>query len=184
MPLCGTTMKHLLAIAWLVSSAYAFVPQTTIAKNGASRRFAVTSRDDDSTGPALISRQDFVTFASTMAVSSSAAVLGLTMQPNVAQARGRATFEVAYRKFTPRIVAGGEFYSTDMKKMIAARRKQLLPTSPIGRKTHFTLFSFEGVSDILMSVNPVLAELEVVHRSHGADRWLQRVLNAARVNAK
>jgi hypothetical protein len=116
---CGTTMKHLLAIAWLVSSAYAFVPQTTIAKNGASRRFAVTSRDDDSTGPAL-SRQDFVTFASTIAVSSSAAVLGLTMQPNVAQARGRATFEVAYRKFTPRIVTGGEFYSTDMKKMIAA----------------------------------------------------------------
>jgi hypothetical protein len=111
-------MKHLLTIAWL-ASAYAFVPQTGNAKNGASQRYAVTSRGDDSTVPSF-SRQDFITYVSTIAVSSSAAVLGLTMQPNAAQARGRATFELAYRKFTPRIVAGGEFYSTDMKKMIAA----------------------------------------------------------------
>jgi hypothetical protein len=36
-----------------------------------------------------------------------------------ALARGRATLEFAYDKYTPRILAGGSFYKSQLKSMIA-----------------------------------------------------------------
>lgn len=35
-----------------------------------------------------------------------------------AQARGRATLDQAYERYTPRIIAGGEFFSRDFRKLI------------------------------------------------------------------
>lgn len=66
-------------------------------------------------------RQEFVHDAIQV---TSAAMLGgmvvLSTGPNdIASARGRATLEVAYRKFTPRIIAGAEFYQKDMKQLVA-----------------------------------------------------------------
>ena len=47
-------------------------------------------------------------------------VITSTGPNDVASARGRATLEVAYRKFTPRIVAGGEFYQKEMKQFVGS----------------------------------------------------------------
>jgi hypothetical protein len=67
-------------------------------------------------------RQEFFHDAAKL---TTATVLGglvvTSIGPNdAASARGRATLEVAYRKFTPRIVAGGEFYQKEMKQYVAS----------------------------------------------------------------
>eukprot|EP00529_Nitzschia_sp_RCC80_P028600 CAMPEP_0113452744 /NCGR_PEP_ID=MMETSP0014_2-20120614/7002_1 /TAXON_ID=2857 /ORGANISM="Nitzschia sp." /LENGTH=271 /DNA_ID=CAMNT_0000344121 /DNA_START=150 /DNA_END=965 /DNA_ORIENTATION=+ /assembly_acc=CAM_ASM_000159 len=43
----------------------------------------------------------------------------LVSDPSPAYARGRATLEQAYDRYTPRILAGGDFYKTKLKAMIA-----------------------------------------------------------------
>ena len=67
-------------------------------------------------------RQEF--FQDAVQVTAATLLGGLvltTTGPNdVASARGRATLEVAYRKFTPRIIAGGEFYQKEMKQYVAS----------------------------------------------------------------
>ena len=51
-------------------------------------------------------------FLSTSAIAAITTVLVNPIQP--AYARGRATLEPAYEKYTPRIIAGGKFYSTKL----------------------------------------------------------------------
>lgn len=67
-------------------------------------------------------RQEF--FHDAIKITTATVLGGLVVTstgPNdVASARGRATLEVAYRKFTPRIVAGGEFYQKEMKQYVAS----------------------------------------------------------------
>jgi len=43
---------------------------------------------------------------------------GLVGLPSSAWARGRATLEASYDRYVGRIIDGGKFYSTDLKKMI------------------------------------------------------------------
>ena len=63
-------------------------------------------------------RQDF--FHDAVKITATTVLVVTATGPNdVASARGRATLEVAYRKFTPRIVAGGEFYRKEMKQFVA-----------------------------------------------------------------
>ena len=52
------------------------------------------------------------------AVGAAAASAATVLTPSPSFARGRATLEAAYDRYTPRIVAGEKFYSTDFKKMI------------------------------------------------------------------
>ena len=40
------------------------------------------------------------------------------LSPQGVSARGRATLEQAYDRYTPRIEAGGEFYAKDLKRAI------------------------------------------------------------------
>lgn len=67
-------------------------------------------------------RQEF--FHDAVKITTATVLGGLVITstgPNdVASARGRATLEVAYRKFTPRIVAGGEFYQKEMKQFVGS----------------------------------------------------------------
>lgn len=54
-------------------------------------------------------------------IYQSASILGaLVIAPaNPAFARGRATLDQAYDRYTPRIIAGGEFYKKDLREMVA-----------------------------------------------------------------
>ncbi|CAB9528318.1 expressed unknown protein [Seminavis robusta] len=58
-----------------------------------------------------ISRDDFL--KTSAVVSIAAAIL-----PSPAMARGRATLEYSYDRYTPRIVEGGKFYTGDLKKLV------------------------------------------------------------------
>ena len=53
-------------------------------------------------------------------MSTLATTLFLTTAPSPALARGRATLEQSYDRYGPRIRAGGTFYATDLKKLIAS----------------------------------------------------------------
>ena len=58
------------------------------------------------------------TFSRAAAAVGAAASAATVLTPSPSFARGRATLEAAYDRYTPRIVAGEKFYSTDFKKMI------------------------------------------------------------------
>lgn len=61
-------------------------------------------------------RKDFLT---TSVTTTFVAVLGSgVLSPQGVSARGRATLEQAYDRYTPRIEAGGTFYATDLKRAI------------------------------------------------------------------
>jgi len=62
-------------------------------------------------------RKDFLTTSITT-TTLVAGSIGMLSQPQVASARGRATLEQAYDRYTPRIQAGGEFYAKDLKRAI------------------------------------------------------------------
>lgn len=59
----------------------------------------------------VVSRADFV---KRVAVATSASLL--IQQP--AFARGRATLDKSYERYTPRIIAGGQFYGSDLRKIV------------------------------------------------------------------
>jgi hypothetical protein len=64
-----------------------------------------------------ITRTVFFQKVGVVGVATATATLLLDEKP--AQARGRATLEFAYDKYTPRILAGGNFYKAQLKSMIA-----------------------------------------------------------------
>jgi hypothetical protein len=105
---------------------------------------------DEAHASVVTSRADF--FKATTAASAAAASLLFATgvaQPEAAQARGRATLEQAYRKFTPRIVAGGDFYSTDMKKLVATSDWEGIKNAlqePPGRSKEDLVKSDSGVA--------------------------------------
>ena len=84
--------------ALVVSVAFAFQQPTTC-----------------STTPATTSASRREVLESSVVAVGSAAVLLL---PQSAQARGFATLEQAYERYTPRIRKGGDFYSTDFKALV------------------------------------------------------------------
>lgn len=61
-----------------------------------------------------ISRDDFI---KTVSVASIASIANVFIQ-EPAFARGRATLEQSYERYAPRIKAGGEFYSNELKNLI------------------------------------------------------------------
>lgn len=88
--------------------------------------FITSQRDSHSLASSVTelrsTRQEF--FHESIKVTTATLLGGMvvisTGPDDVASARGRATLEVAYRKFTPRIIAGGEFYQKDMKQYVAS----------------------------------------------------------------
>jgi len=65
------------------------------------------------------SRKQFLLEQAKIAASLMTVIAASTGTPEVASARGRATLEQAYRKYTPRILAGGVFYAGEMKQFVA-----------------------------------------------------------------
>eukprot|EP00527_Entomoneis_sp_CCMP2396_P009234 CAMPEP_0198138184 /NCGR_PEP_ID=MMETSP1443-20131203/1601_1 /TAXON_ID=186043 /ORGANISM="Entomoneis sp., Strain CCMP2396" /LENGTH=251 /DNA_ID=CAMNT_0043799851 /DNA_START=46 /DNA_END=801 /DNA_ORIENTATION=- len=56
-------------------------------------------------------------FLNTLARASTAAIVASVL-PETALATGRATLDVTYRRYAPRIRAGGEFYGGDFKQLV------------------------------------------------------------------
>ena len=61
-------------------------------------------------------RQDFLQQSAALTIASVATAFS-AVEPAVA--RGRATLDQAYERYTPRIIAGGSFYKKDLRDMIA-----------------------------------------------------------------
>ena len=66
--------------------------------------------------PTTTSRQEFL--QNIGLVAPALAVTTLISAPDVVEARGRATLEQAYDRYAPRIIAGGEFYTKDLKAIL------------------------------------------------------------------
>lgn len=60
--------------------------------------------------------QSMGTSAAIFCGTSSSALL---VPPSPALARGRATLDQAYDRYTPRIITGGEFYKKDLREIVA-----------------------------------------------------------------
>ena len=88
-----------------ISAVTAFLPQVP----GRQESSIFVQKMEHSTDS---SRSDFLT----VAISAVGATIVL---PNKADARGRATLEFSYDRYTPRILDGGVFYANDLKKAIA-----------------------------------------------------------------
>ena len=68
--------------------------------------------------PAEANRADVLSTLSRAAAAVAAGSAATVLTPSPSFARGRATLEAAYDRYTPRIVSGGQFYAQDFKKMI------------------------------------------------------------------
>lgn len=92
----------------LVHQSAAFAPQII-------SRDASTSISLHAEGPSDMSRQEFMTAATSIAMGVS---MGVSVGIEPAYARGRATLEQAIDRYYPRLETGGLFYSNDLKKAI------------------------------------------------------------------
>ena len=80
--------------------------------------FAAFSTSVVAFSPAETNRADVLSTISRAAAAVAAGSAATVLTPSPSLARGRATLEAAYDRYTPRIVAGGQFYAQDFKKMI------------------------------------------------------------------
>eukprot|EP00591_Stephanopyxis_turris_P005748 CAMPEP_0195512154 /NCGR_PEP_ID=MMETSP0794_2-20130614/4212_1 /TAXON_ID=515487 /ORGANISM="Stephanopyxis turris, Strain CCMP 815" /LENGTH=227 /DNA_ID=CAMNT_0040639877 /DNA_START=196 /DNA_END=879 /DNA_ORIENTATION=+ len=69
--------------------------------------------------PIGVSRADLIQDSAKAFASFTLANVILTGNPDPASARGRATLEQAYDRYTPRILAGRDFFSKDLRNAIA-----------------------------------------------------------------
>ena len=80
--------------------------------------FAAFSTSVAAFSPAETNRADVLSTISRAAAAVAAGSAATVLTPSPSLARGRATLEAAYDRYTPRIVTGGQFYAQDFKKMI------------------------------------------------------------------
>ena len=74
------------------------------------------SAESSSHGEGGQSREVFLKTSSSLIGASAVSLL--LVDPLPSYARGRATLDQAYDRYTPRILAGGEFYSKDFRKLV------------------------------------------------------------------
>jgi hypothetical protein len=96
----------------LASRVSAFVVTNMVSKPATRVAPLLAARDHDTQ---VESRADFLSNAAILAGVSTLSILSFS---SPAVARGRATLEQAYDRYTPRVIAGGEFYVSEFRKMI------------------------------------------------------------------
>lgn len=96
----------------LVHQSAAFAPQIISRDASASTSISLHAEAE---GPSDMSRQEFMTAATSIAMGVS---MGVSVGIEPAYARGRATLEQAIDRYYPRLETGGLFYSNDLKKAI------------------------------------------------------------------
>jgi hypothetical protein len=92
-------------------SGFAFQPASS-----SNRRETTSVAASTSSTPQVLSRDAFWTAVAGVV----AAPILLTVAPQPAVARGRATLEQAYERYAPRVKTGGVFYQTELKNMVAS----------------------------------------------------------------
>lgn len=100
-----------IAIALATLSVVGAFQAPSVASRPSSAIHAPRSISDGDT-----SRKDFLQALTTGAVVAASSFF--VAEP--ALARGRATLEKSYERYVPRIRAGGEFYGTELRKLVAA----------------------------------------------------------------
>lgn len=109
------------------ASVDAFAPTTTTVKKHDATFYLEAAKEviaeaDKDKHKHKSTRQEFLSSASRLAsagiVSTATLVVPLGQQ-QWAQARGRATLEFSYDRYTPRLLAGGQFFATDLRQAIA-----------------------------------------------------------------
>lgn len=104
-------MKIITTLLLTLSAANAFAPAANNAQLASkSSALEASARNN---GNVETSRQNFL---KTVALASGVAVGFTAVEP--ASATGRATLEVTYRRYAPRIRAGGEFYGGEFKQLV------------------------------------------------------------------
>lgn len=98
----------------ILSGASAFTPNAAQTKSTNSH----IGKEIQSTSTTDISRQGFISAGAVSTVALLIPTLPLLI-PEPAVARGRATLEFAYDRYSPRLEAGGTFYAKDLKNAIA-----------------------------------------------------------------
>lgn len=101
--------KIFLSLALLLGSAAAF--QT------AGRSPAQDMIENIDGSSVATSRQEFV--QQSALIMAGLVTTSVVAPPEVATARGRATLDQAYDRYTPRIITGGSYYKTELSRMIA-----------------------------------------------------------------
>jgi hypothetical protein len=106
-----------------------FAVFSSVSSLSTSSQKSSTPTTSTTTTSSSTTRTDFfkhvaVVASTTTAAAAAAATVGsplslLVVAPQPASARGRATLEQAYDRYTPRILAGGEFYKSKLKSLIA-----------------------------------------------------------------
>jgi len=108
-----------LALTALATQVVSFSSPPTITGIGSrsGEVVALSLLVDDKDGHYVVdSRADFLRIS--CSIVAAAATLSL-MPVDPALARGRATLEQAYDRYSPRIIGGGTFYKTKLKNLIA-----------------------------------------------------------------
>jgi hypothetical protein len=112
----------LLAASASVAVVTAFTIPTTTTRpnnnnNNNNKAAAIVSQSPPI--PDVSSRADFMKNAAVMTTTGAATIiLAAVAAPEPAFARGRATIEYTYDRYTPRILAGGQFYAKDLRTLI------------------------------------------------------------------
>ena len=106
-------MKAFLALflAGTIQMVSCFQP-TQIQSSATSTHLLASSNQEDDLQ--IVSRDDFLKTTSAVVAGAAASYV----LPAPASARGRATLEQSYDRYAPRILAGGEFYSKDLRKLV------------------------------------------------------------------
>jgi len=102
--------------ALFATQVSSFSSPATLTGHGSSR-LTLSNVDDQECHHPLDSRADFLRKSSSIVAAATS--LSLMMPVDPALARGRATLEQAYERYSARIIDGGNFYKKQMKSMVA-----------------------------------------------------------------
>lgn len=109
----GKFVFHCLALSALASQGSSFsTPSTAVRSQGVA--VSLSSNHDQELKGAT--RADFLRTSASI-VSAATSLSLMPVEPVFA--RGRATLEQAYDRYSERIISGGEFYKNQMKTMVA-----------------------------------------------------------------
>ena len=89
--------------------------QSQLGMRKLTTELAATARTEEGASDLPLSRDDFL---KSYALLAGVGLSSLLVFPFPALARGRATLEQSYDRYTPRIIAGGEFYGGEFRKLV------------------------------------------------------------------
>mmetsp|Transcript_14974 Transcript_14974/g.30871 ORF Transcript_14974/g.30871 Transcript_14974/m.30871 type:complete len:231 (-) Transcript_14974:572-1264(-) len=110
-------MMKIAVLLSLATSANAFVHPSPSVGSPTALASAVENKHNEQSAVVSSTRQAFLGQVATSSAALVAASFLGTAPP--ALATGRATLDVTYRRYAPRIRAGGEFYGGDFKSLVA-----------------------------------------------------------------